>query len=354
MVELADDVVRDVPAAQLTTLAVGGPLRWLWPVRHAQDARNALAFARQNAAPVWILGGGSNVVVADEGLAGVVLQPQLVAGRGIEVLEVTPQAARLRIAAGAQWDDVVAFAVEHDWQGVECLAGIPGQAGAAPIQNIGAYGQEVADVVAAVSVLDLNSEKLSTLSPTECQFSYRDSLFKRNPLRWLVLGLDIQLRPCAQPCTAYSQVEQALAAVGSPSLRDVRQTVLNLRRAKSMVIDPADANSRSCGSFFVNPVVDSAQATEVIAVLAQFGETAPQWPRADGAIKLSAAWLIERCGLAKGYGTGRVGLSMNHTLAIVNRGEATATEVIAFADHVSAVVYRGSGVQLGREPVHLT
>lgn len=348
---LCDRVRTGVPARELTTIGCGGPLGWLWPVQFAQDARNALLFAQQQGVPVTILGGGSNLLVGDEGFAGVVLQP-VAPAVGIEVVDVTAERARLRIWAGVAWTDVVDFAVARGWQGIECLAGIPGQAGAAPIQNIGAYGQEVAETVAQVLALDMASGQTVAMLPADCRFAYRDSLFKQNPGRWLVLGVDLWLRVGAPPCLAYAQLREAFEGAPQPTLAEVREAVLALRRHKSMVIDPADPDSRSCGSFFTNPIVE-LEAAAGAGALAQQGETMPQWPQADGRVKLSAAWLIERCGFHKGYGDGRVGLSRAHTLAIVNRGGATAGEVMAFSEAIRAQVRAKTGVDLQREAVTL-
>ncbi len=351
--ELPHGVRTDAVGRELTTIGVGGPLGHLWPVEHAQDVRNALQFAQEHGLPWWVLGGGSNVVVADDGLPGVVVQPAVALGCGIEPLEVTAEAAVVRVRAGVTWDALVAFAVNNGWQGVECLSGIPGQVGAAPIQNIGAYGQEFAEVALAVHAIDTASLATVRLDAAACRFAYRDSVFKAQPGRWVVLGVDLALRPTGSPCVRYAQVAEAVAQAGPPTLAQVREVVLGLRRAKGMVVEANDPDSRSCGSFFVNPVMAAPVATNVLAALATPGETPPQWPQVDGSVKLSAAWLIERAGMCKGFGAGRVGLSSKHTLAVVNRGGATAAEVLAFADEVAARVHGCCGVPLEREPVLL-
>ncbi|MBM4344600.1 MAG: UDP-N-acetylmuramate dehydrogenase [Deltaproteobacteria bacterium] len=348
-----DSVRTDAVASELTTIGVGGQIGWLWPVQLAQDVRNALAFARDRGVPWWVLGGGSNVVVSDHGLPGVVLHPAVRPGTGIEVVDETSTQVHLRVRAGVAWDDLVAFAVHRGWQGIECLSGIPGQVGAAPIQNIGAYGQELSEVVRHVHAIDTASLQCLRVDAAACRFAYRDSVFKAEPGRAVVLAIDLVLRPTAAPCLRYPQVRDALTAVADPTVGQVRDAVLALRRAKGMVVDPADADSRSCGSFFVNPLVDAATADRVASGLALASENAPRWPQPDGTVKLSAAWLIERSGLGRGFAQGRVGLSCKHTLAIVNRGGATTTEILAFAAEVAATVRARCGVELTREPVVL-
>ncbi len=350
---LPSEVRSDLSAAALTSIGVGGPIAHLWPVQHPQDARNALAYARDRDLPWWVLGGGSNVVAADAGLLGVVVQPAKPAGLGVEILDVSDKCVLVRVRAGVAWDELVAHSVAQGWQGIECLSGIPGQVGAAPIQNIGAYGQEFSEVAVAVHALDTRTLASVRLESAACQFGYRSSVFKTNPDQFIVLGVDVALQRDRPPCLAYAQVRDALAETAQPSLTQVRQTVLALRRAKGMVLDPNDPDSRSCGSFFVNPVVPAETAAAVLADLVRPGETAPRWPQPAGTVKLSAAWLLERCGLGRGHGQGRVGLSTKHTLAVVNRGGATAAEVLAFADEVAQAVQARCGVTLLREPVLL-
>lgn len=341
------------PLAGLTTLGVGGAARWLLPVDSEVACKNAFAFAREQGVPTWVLAGGSNCIIADAGLPGVVLHPMLRPGDS-GIVEQGP--GLLRVAAGTNWDDLVAWTVARDWQGLEALSGIPGQVGAAPIQNIGAYGQELADVLLRVDGYDVAAEDLRTWSREQCQFAYRDSWFKRHAEAAVVTAVYLQLRPGGPAVVSYDQLAQALANAGAgraPSLQQVRNAVLQLRRSKGMIVDPADGDSRSCGSFFTNPVVEAATAERALRLLQRAGEVAPQWPQADGSIKLSAAWLMERSGWLRGQGHGSVGLSTKHTLAIVNRGGATAAEVLAFAQRVADQVADRSGVQLHREPVLL-
>lgn len=337
----------NVPLAPLTTLGVGGPARWLLPWQDAAELREGLVFAAQRGVPWWLLGGGSNVIVADAGLPGLVLQPM---GREVTFGQPRDGAVPIAADAGVVWDTLVAQTVARGLAGLECLSGIPGLVGSAPIQNIGAYGQEVADVIEAVEVLDTTSGAQSEWTRAQCAFGYRDSAWKRTPGRWIVTRVRLRLRENGAPCLGYAQVAQALHGV-PVSLAAVREAVLRLRRAKGMVVDPADPDSRSVGSFFINPIVSPAQAD---ALRARFpSENAmPAWP-SGGQVKLSAAWLIEHSGIGRGFGVGRVGLSGKHTLALVNRGGATASDVLAFADEVVERVLAASSIRLQREPMLL-
>ncbi len=347
-----EGLLENVPLATLTSLGVGGSARWLLRWRTVAELRAGLAWATETRCPWWILGGGSNVIVADTGLPGVVLQPT---GRTIEVVVEDDDAVVAVADAGVPWDELVSWSVDRGLGGLECLAGIPGLAGSAPIQNIGAYGQDVAEVIARVEVLDTQDGSVRDWSLGECAFGYRDSAWKRLPGRWVVTRVYLHLHKDAVPCVKYAQVAQALEGVPLPRGRNgleiVRSTVMRLRREKGMIVDPADPDSRSAGSFFVNPIVDTATAAQVAARLSG-GDAMPSWPSPSG-VKLSAAWLIEHSGMKRGFGDGRVGLSRKHTLALVNRGEATAADVLTFADLVVDRVAQASGVVLQREPVLL-
>jgi UDP-N-acetylmuramate dehydrogenase len=298
--------------------------------------------------PVRVLGGGSNLVVADRGVDGLVLR---VALRGVETREAGGDVL-LTAGAGEPWDDLVRLAVARGWAGLECLSGIPGLVGATPIQNVGAYGQEVSQTITAVRAVDRASGAVVTLAPAACGFGYRDSRFKsREPERHVVLAVSYRLRPGGPPAVRYAELARALEARGlaSPSLADVRDAVLAIRRAKSMVLDAADPNGRSCGSFFVNPIVGAAEAARVAAAA---GDPAmPRWPEADGRVKLAAAWLIERAGFRRGDRDGPVGLSTRHALAVVAHDGAAARDVVAFARRVRDAVERRFGVRLVPEPV---
>jgi len=343
------EIQEHVELGPLTTLGVGGAARWFVRAHDEATVQSALAWAREHRVELRVLGGGSNLVVADAGVDAVVVQ---IALRGVKTQAVAG-ALELTAAAGEPWDDVVRTAVERGCAGVECLSGIPGLVGATPIQNVGAYGQEVSDTITAVRALDTKSGVIVTVPANACGFAYRDSVFKSGqPGRWVVLAVTYRLRPAGAPTTAYADVQRQLATRGSgqPTLTDVRETVLAIRRSKSMVLDdPDDPNRHSCGSFFLNPIL---RAGEADAVTARAGDaTMPRWPQPDGRVKLSAAWLIERAGFARGARVGAVGLSTRHTLAVVAHAGAQASDVIAFARRVQDAVATRFGVRLTPEPV---
>jgi UDP-N-acetylmuramate dehydrogenase len=344
-----------VPLAPRTTLGVGGPARWLVEAATEDDVRAALAFARERSVPTLVLGGGSNLLVADRGFEGLVLR---VRTRGVRVVDEASTVVRVDVGAGERWDDFVAHAVASGWAGVECLAGIPGDVGATPIQNVGAYGQEVRETIERVRVVDRATGEPAELDRDACAFGYRDSVFKREARdRWVVVAVSFALRPGGAPAVAYAELARCFAGrAAEPSLAEVREAVVALRRSKSMVLDPDAENGKSAGSFFMNPTVSPEVAAEVRAraiahgALAA-GETMPAFPAADGRMKLSAGWLIERAGFPKGTSDGPVGLSTKHALAVVNRGGATASQIVAFALRVRDGVEARFGVALVAEPV---
>lgn len=343
-------ILENVPLADRTTLAVGGPARF-YAEPHSPDAvREALAWARSRGIDVMVLGGGSNLLVADRGVAALVLRVQV---RGVEVY--TRAGAGFVVAgAGEPWDGVVAGAVERGWAGLECLSGIPGDAGATPIQNVGAYGQEVSETLVTVRAIDRETGDDVEIPASDCGFGYRDSAFKRHLAgRYLITHVVFHLTPGGPPAVRYAEISRALAGAPSPSLADARAAVLALRRSKSMVYDPSDENHRSAGSFFTNPIVPDAVlagAREAARSALRPGEAMPEHPVSPGWTKLAAGWLIERSGLAKGTSDGPVGLSTRHALAIVNRGGATAAQIVAFATMIKRRVRDRFGVTLQPEP----
>lgn len=338
---------NDVPLAPLTTLGVGGCARYFARVESEQDLLQALAWATAHRVKVRILGGGSNVVIADAGVPELVIQLAL---RGIELVPAG-SACVLSAAAGEPWDDVVAVSVEHDLVGLECLSGIPGSVGATPVQNVGAYGQEVADTIDLVRVFDRQTETVRDLSPEECRFAYRDSYLKSGePGRYVVLRVAYRLERGTAPKVRYPDLIRELESRGvtTPTVVHVRQAVLAVRTRKAMVASTTDPNARSCGSFFVNPIVE---ASHLELVQVQSGvEAVPHWPLADGRIKLAAAWLIERAGFGRGLREGRVGLSHHHALAIVAHEGAHAYEVVALARRIRIGVEERFSVRLIPEP----
>jgi UDP-N-acetylmuramate dehydrogenase len=338
-----------VPIGPLSTLGVGGSARWYVEARDEETVAATIAWAERRGLSVRVLGGGSNLVVADAGVEALVLR---VALRGVAWRERGP-AVELTAAAGEPWDDIVRFAVEREWAGVECLSGIPGLVGATPIQNVGAYGQEVSDTVLAVRVLDRADRTVVTLPPAACGFGYRDSAFKsRTPDRYVILAVTYRLHPGGPPSVRYAELERHLTGRGltAPRLGDVRESVLAVRRAKSMVLEPGDPNGRSCGSFFVNPVVPAEEAERIAAGAGD--PTMPRWPEPDGRrVKLAAAWLVERAGFARGFADGPAGISTRHTLAIVAHEGARAVDVVRVARRVRDAVLARFGVRLHPEPV---
>ena len=328
-------VRRGVPLADLTTLGVGGPIERLLEVADAAELVAAVRDADEAGRPLLLLGGGSNIVAPDEGWAGDVVA---VRTRGVD-----RRGDAVVVQAGEPWDDLVAYSVEHDLAGMEALSGIPGSTGATPVQNVGAYGQEVAQTITAVRVYDRAEKADRTLTPAECGFAYRDSRLKREPTRFVVLEVTFALHagPRSRP-VGYAELARTLGVeIGETApLADVRNAVLGLRRGKGMVWDPADPDSRSAGSFFTNPIVPAEQAVD----------GCPSWPAGDGQVKLSAAWLVQSAGFGRGTRQGRVGTSSRHSLALTTEPGATAAELLAFSDRVVATVRERFGVTLDREP----
>ncbi len=340
------------PLAPLTTLGLGGPAATLVEVGDADETVGAVRAADDAATPLLVLAGGSNVVVGDEGFDGTVVllrSSGYSAARRGHALDVT-------VAAGHDWDDLVAYAVAEGLAGIECLSGIPGSAGATPIQNVGAYGQEVAETVRAVRVYDRHRDEVVTLGPAECGFTYRHSVFKGAD-RYVVLSVEFTLLPSRQSMPLrYGELTRVLGVqAGGPALLgDVRDAVLGLRRGKGMVLDPADPDTRSVGSFFMNPVLDAgAFAALLDRVRARVGEEMgpPRWEEPDGRAKTSAAWLIEHAGFAKGYGRDGVAISSKHTLALTHQGGGTTDALLALAREVRDGVDAAFGVRLVNEPV---
>lgn len=346
-------VVPAPPLSDYTTLRLGGPPAAFVDASDEATLLECLALP----GPVMLLGGGSNLVVADEGVPGTVVR---VRTRGVR-LTLDGATARLTAAAGEVWDDLVAFAVERGLAGLECLSGIPGLVGAVPIQNVGAYGQDVSATIVDVRVFDREDMCIVHMTPAECGFGYRTSVF-RGRSRYAVLDVSFSLAVAAEaPVPAYAELRAALGLASGEAeraarapLRTLRETVLRLRRAKGMVVAPDDPDSVSAGSFFTNPELSPEALVAARArVRAACGEAArmPEHPAAGGRTKVSAAWLIERAGFPRGYGGGRVGLSAKHTLALVNRGGATTRELLGLAREVRDGVAASFGVILEPEPV---
>lgn len=345
----------DVALASLTTLRMGGPARRLVTATTEQEVIDTVLAADAAGEPLLILGGGSNVVIGDDGFDGTVLH---IATTGVRH-QRTGSGLRLGVAAGHRWDDFVVEACDAGAMGVEALSGIPGSAGATPIQNVGAYGQEVKNTLAWVRVLDRRTGEVSDM-PNQClDLRYRDSLFKRDH-HYVVLSVWFGFPPPSaarrSAPVAYDALANALGiAVGETApLAEVRAAVLQLRRDRGMVLDEGDHDTWSAGSFFTNPLLDAPAFERLTARVAErLGEsvTPPRWAAGDGMSKTSAAWLIERAGFTKGYGNGPVGLSSKHTLALTNRGDAKAADLIELAREIRDGVIAAFGVELVPEPV---
>jgi UDP-N-acetylmuramate dehydrogenase len=344
-----------VPLAPFTTLGIGGPARYFAEAASERALAAGVRFARARALPLFILGGGSNIVVADGGWPGLVLR---VAIRGIQT-SVKGDEVTLTAGAGEEWDPLVALSVANDWAGLECLSGIPGRVGATPIQNVGAYGQDTSESLLRIEALDLETCEMVEMSAGQCEFGYRTSRFKtRDRDRFVITGVTYLLKSGGSPAVRYAELERYLAAsgTGDPGLKEVREAVLAIRRRKAMVIDPADADSRSVGSFFVNPVIDREELPEIAERarrLAPSEVAMPTFPAPENRVKLPAAWLIERAGFYRGFTHGNVGISSKHALAIVNRGGGNAREVIELADMIRARVLDCFGVRLTPEPLFI-
>jgi UDP-N-acetylmuramate dehydrogenase len=342
-----------VPLGPRTTLRLGGAARFFAEVAEREELRSALRWAAERGLPTFVLGGGSNLVVGDDGFAGLVVR---LTSAGQDWTESRAESA-VTIAAGESWDDVVAESVRRGLAGIECLSGIPGSVGAAPVQNIGAYGHEVAEAIRRVQVLERKSLEIIEMDVRACEFGYRDSIFKRARDRFVILGVTLGF-PGGQPTIRYPELASALAGQTSPTPAQVRDAVLALRRKKSMVFDPEDENRASAGSFFTNPMVDLATAQNIVERaladgLARAPEQVPRFPMPDGRVKLAAAWLIERAGVRKGFRMGPVGISSRHALALVHHGGGTTADLLRLALHVRQRVFDRFGVALTPEPVFL-
>ncbi len=346
---------ENVPLASWTTIGLGGPARFFFSATGVEELCQALAWARDEGLPVHILGGGSNTIFADEGYPGLVLH---IALRGVEVHKAG-EWVEVTAAAGEPWDELVRTCVEQGWGGVECLSGIPGQVGATPVQNVGAYGQEVAETLVFLVALDRQTLREVRFSGPECGFGYRRSRFKEEDRgRYVITSVTYRLAVEGRPAVRYAELRRYLeehtdlAALGSgrPALLAVREAVLALRRSKSMLVDPDDPHSRSAGSFFLNPTLTPDRARRLEERWRALGgeEPLPFFPSAEG-IRVPAAWLVEQAGFRRGYRHGHVGISAHHALALVNYG-GTMGELLNLAEEIREAVYARFGLWLEVEP----
>jgi UDP-N-acetylmuramate dehydrogenase len=375
-------IEENKPLAPFTTFGIGGPARWFAQAASEDDLIEAADWARERALPLFVLGGGSNLLVSDAGFNGFVLRVGL---RGIAVapieedslssrppqehtpgaeapvnyggIDVRAKALTYQAAAGEDWDAFVERAVQDNCAGIECLAGIPGTVGGTPVQNVGAYGQEVASVIDRVRAFDLDQRAFVEFPAAECGFAYRRSRFNSAERgRYIVTRVDYRLTPGGAPTVRYAELERALspmrAAGKQPSLADAASAVRLLRQSKGMLLVEGDPNCRSAGSFFKNPVVAREQFRYIATASAMKPPCFPAGPEPENqdSVKVPAAWLIEQAGFAKGYALGRAAVSSRHTLALVNCGGATATEILALANEITAAVETRFGVHLEMEP----
>jgi UDP-N-acetylmuramate dehydrogenase len=338
--------MRDVELAPRTSLRLGGRAQYLAQARAAEDVPELLDWAARQSLPVTLLGGGSNVVIADGGVPGLVLTLALCG----ESSQPEGDDVEVSIGAGEAWDPFVARTVDRDWLGLECLSGIPGHVGATPIQNVGAYGQDVSGTVSSVDVYDRERRERTTLSHAECGFGYRTSRFKtRDAERFIVLGVTFRLRQGGDGCIAYTELARHFAAADAPrpTASAVRRVVLATRASKSMLLDPSDENGRSCGSFFLNPELTPG---DLDALLDRVPVAPPVHAQPDGRSKVPAAWLIEQAGFRRGQRFGSVGISSRHALALVCHPGASAAQLISAAHRIRDGVARAFGVVLVPEP----
>lgn len=342
-------MLENVPLAPYTTLEVGGNAEFFLDTEDLAEALEAIGWARGRELPVTLLGGGSNVLVSDRGIPGLVLRYSN--DRVERLAKADSERVWVRCSAGKVWDNLVQESVEDSLAGIECLSGIPGLVGAAPIQNIGAYGQEVSQTIVEVEVVDMSTLERRVLAAEECGFDYRESNFKTDwKGRYLIISVTFSLLAGGAPTLRYGELTRALGE--SSTLLEVRDKVLQIRRSKSMVLDPEDDNRRSAGSFFTNPIVEIEVADRVEEEVRKqgFDGAMPRYPYGAGHEKLSAAWLIERSGFEKGYQRGRARLSTRHVLAVTNRGGARAMELVDLAREVRRGVMERFGVSLWPEP----
>lgn len=345
-------IQEQVPLAPYTTLRIGGPARFFCEVASEAEVVEAVAFARQRSLPVFILGGGSNLLVGDDGFGGLVIH---VAIDSPAELVRAGDFAHYTVTAGTEWDAFVLQVCEQGISGIECLAGIPGSVGGTPVQNVGAYGQEVASTIVEVRAFDLEAGSFVTLSHGQCDFAYRRSIFNTTQRgRYIVTAVNFRFDLAARPNLGYADLQRhfaAWSAVAAPTPLDVYHAVRAIRHRKGMLLVEGEADCRSAGSFFKNPVVRPEVLAQIAASLNIEPGEVPHWPAADGMIKLPAAWLLERAGFARGFILGQAGISSRHTLALINRGHATAADIMALRDRIRSEVMTRFRVPLEQEPV---
>lgn len=341
---------ENVALAPLTTLQVGGPARFFVEAHSSEAVREAVTFARARDLPLFVLGGGSNLVVSDAGWPGLVLKVRI---SGIEEMFEAGGRVRFEVGAGESWDSFVSRAVMQDCAGVECLSGIPGSVGGTPVQNVGAYGQEVSQTIDSVQVFDLQANQIRELCAEACGFEYRTSIFNTTERgRFIILQVAFYLAAGGAPSLHYADLQRYFAdRQKSPTLAETRKAVCEIRARKGMLIQEGDPDSRSAGSFFKNPVLTEQEHRDLAERAAKKNLIVPSYPALAEHRKVSAAWLVEHAGFHRGYTLGHAGISTKHSLAIVNRDGATASEIVALKDQIQKQVEEIWGIHLQPEPV---
>jgi UDP-N-acetylmuramate dehydrogenase len=342
---------ENIALAPFTTFRIGGPARFFVEAKSIADVEESVRFARAQDLPLFVLGGGSNLVIADSGWPGLVIK---IAIRGIErCLQDQEGKFLFEVGAGESWDRLVSHAVAAHCAGVECLSGIPGSVGGTPVQNVGAYGQEVSETIESVQAFDLKDSQVRELCKQACGFSYRSSIFNTTERgRFIILRVTYALTPGGEPHLAYADLKRHFEGRESaPNLAETREAVRHIRARKGMLIVEGDLDCQSAGSFFKNPVLSEEQHENLKKRAETKHLVIPSYPALEKNHKVSAAWLVEHSGFARGYGFGHVGISSKHALAIVNRGGATAAEVISLKDQIQQRVEEIWGVRLETEPV---
>jgi UDP-N-acetylmuramate dehydrogenase len=341
------EIREQVQLAGYTTFGVGGAARYFTEARSKNDVADAVRWAEERRLPLFVLGGGSNLLVPDEGYAGLVVQVGI---WGVQ--QDKSWSPQFFVGAGVSWDSFVDEAIAANCAGIECLAGIPGSVGGTPVQNVGAYGQEVSETIGAVEVFDRKLSAFRWMENSECQFRYRESVFNTTERgRYIVTGVTFDLR-YGKPTLKYAELAQRFKWK-RPTLKKVADAVREIRRGKGMVIDASDTDSRSAGSFFKNPILPGTMIASIAEAAGVEESAVPQWLAGSGKVKVPAAWLLEKAGFVKGYGNGPVGISSKHTLALTNRGGATFADVVAMQEQIVAGVFEKFGLKLEREPVVL-
>lgn len=338
---------ENISLAPFTTFGIGGPARWFVRAQSEDEVVEASEWARNRGIPLFVLGGGSNVLIADGGFPGLVLH---IALRGVQEQDVGDSRVLFRVEAGEDWDTFVQRAVDENCAGIECLAGIPGTVGGTPVQNVGAYGQEVAQVIGRVRAFDTHERRMVEFNAEECGFAYRRSRFNSADRgRFIVTRVCFQLTRCGAPTLRYADLQREFGPGAHPTLPEVAAAVRRIRKGKGMLLVQGDPDCRSAGSFFKNPIVSEDQADQIAFAA---GRQPPRFPAAaEARVKIPAAWLIEQAGFAKGYAQGHASISSRHTLALVNRGHATAGDILALAAHIKAAVEEKFDIVLQPEPV---